>query len=53
MFDQFIVYAIFTWGFRNVGRSVGMNGLIFLTNSTYLEPQKLVTFGLQLCSINH
>ena len=47
----------------------GMNGLIFLTqtphglghewpnfpdtNTTYLEPQKLVTFGFQLCPINH
>ena len=33
--------------------SVCMYGLIFLTYSTYLEPQKLVIFGLQLCAINH
>ena len=26
---------------------------VFLTYSTYLEPQKLVIFGLQLCPINH
>ena len=27
--------------------------IVFLTYSTYLEPQKLVIFGLQLCPINH
>ena len=26
---------------------------VFLTYSTYLDPQKLVIFGLQLCPINH
>ena len=33
--------------------SVCLCGSIFLAHSTYLEPQKLVTFGLQLRSINH
>ena len=32
---------------------VCINGLIFLTYRTYLESQKLVTFGLQLCPFNH
>ena len=26
---------------------------VFMTYSTYLGPQKLVIFGLQLCPINH
>ena len=33
--------------------SVWLRGLIFLAQSTYLEPQKLVTLGLQLRFINH
>ena len=30
-----------------------MYGLVFLTCSTYLEPQELVIFKLQMCPINH
>ena len=32
---------------------VYMNGLIFLMCNTYLEPQKLLISGLQLCPIDH
>ena len=46
----------FCWKFVRRFNTPSRNGevhTVFLAYSTYLEPQRLVVFGLQLCPINH